>query len=94
MPIVGVRRRFPAVDGDARVRAEQIDPAESIDRRLDQSLDVLLARQGVEDPLAAHLGRDARGDLVDAELHAAHAAEVAAQSFGDRRRAVVRVCLS
>src|ERR1051325_1150783 len=49
----------------------------------DDRIDVLFSARRVVDPVVADLGRVARGDLVDAELGAAHRAELAAEAVDE-----------
>src|SRR5439155_5942586 len=63
------------------VRAASMPSALSADREggRDDRIDVLLATRRVVDAVVADLGRVTRGDLVDAQLCAAHRAELAAK---------------
>src|SRR5207248_6056357 len=59
--------------------------------RRDDGIDVLLAAGRVVDPVVADLRRVAGGDLVDAELGAAHRAQLAAEPMDDDVRPAARV---
>src|SRR3989442_1173577 len=72
------------------VRAASM-PLLDCERRGDNRIHVLLAAGRVVDAVVADLGRVAWGDLVDAELRAAHRAELAAEAVDEDLRALAGV---
>src|SRR5690349_6581929 len=73
------------------VRALSMPSALDCERRRDNGVHVLLAARRVVDAVVADLGRVARGDLVDAELGAAHRAELAAEAVDEDLRPLPRI---